>query len=203
MRSPASSMPRCSGEQYFHLPTNIPVLVLFASVAVALLGDAEVDELHVLLPVLVARDHDVLGTDVAMHDAGAMDGLESVQRLDGQLRRVLRRQRTARLDQLVKIGPLDVLPHHVARAVVERGEVVERGDVRMIDARRQPRFAHETVVRAGVVRDAGAHQLDDADRVQMDVEDLVDLAHPADAEAREDLVLAVDRMLEVIGGGNR
>ena len=68
----------------------------------------------------------------------------------------------------------------------------------MMDPRGQPRLAEETLVRVRLAGDVGAHQLDDADRVQMDVQDLVDLAHAADAEHGEDLVLAVERLLEVL-----
>jgi hypothetical protein len=67
----------------------------------------------------------------------------------------------------------------------------------VLDLRREPGLAQEAVVRAGVIRDRRAHQLDHPYRVQVDVEDLVDLPHPADAELREDLVLPVDRLFEV------
>src|SRR3954451_131937 len=67
----------------------------------------------------------------------------------------------------------------------------------MVDARGQPRLPNEAVVRSLLAGDAAAHQFDDANRVQMEVEDLVELPHPADAEARENLVLTIERMLEV------
>ena len=132
-----------------------------------------------------------------MDDAGAMDGVETQERVDGDGRGVARRERPARLDQLVQVAALDVLPDHVERAVVERGEVVQRGDVRMLDLRGQPRLAEEAVVRAGIGGDVRAHQLDHADGVQMDVEDLVDLPHPPHPEPRQNLVFPVDGRFEV------
>ena len=44
----------------------------------------------------VAREHDVLGLDVAMHDAHRMRGREAVGDLHRQIEQPLQRQRTAR-----------------------------------------------------------------------------------------------------------
>ena len=132
-----------------------------------------------------------------MHDAGAVDGVESHQGLHRQRGGVAGRQRAAFVDELVQVDPLDVLRDHVMRAVFERGEVEERGHVGVMDARGHAGLAEEALVRALVVGDAGAHQLDHAQGVEVDVQRLVDLAHAADAEARQDLVLPVERRVGV------
>ena len=132
-----------------------------------------------------------------MDDSGAVDGVEAAQRLDRERGGIAGSERPARLDQLVKIRPLDELPDHVAGAVVQGREVEQRGDVRVLDLRGEPRLAQEALVRPRLARNRRAHQLDDADRVEVDVEDLVDLPHPADAELRQDLVLAVERLLQI------
>src|SRR5207237_1227579 len=91
----------------------------------------------------------------------------------------------------------DVLANHVARGVVERGEIVKRGNVRMTDSRCEARFAQKTIVRTLIAGDVRPHHLDDADGVQVNVQRLVHLAHSADAEPRQNLVLAVDGSLEI------
>src|SRR5713226_3055555 len=95
------------------------------------------------------------------------------------------------------VDAFDVFPDHVARGIVERGEIEERRDVGMLNARREPGLAQKTLMRAGLARDIRAHQLDDSYRVEMQMEDFVDLPHPAHPEARQDLVFAVDGGLEV------
>ena len=163
-----------------------------AGVAVLALGHAEVDDLHGVAAVGAARDHDVLGADVAVHDAGAMDGVESRQRLLHDVHGLARREHAAAADHLRQVFAVDELPHHVMRAVGERGEVVQRGDVRMMDFRGQPRLAQESVVRVAALGDLWADDFDHADRAEVDMLDFVDLAHPARAEALKDPVLAVD-----------
>ena len=142
--------------------------------------------------VVVARDHQVLGTDVAVDDAGAMDGLESVQRLDHQAHRLARRERAARAQLLREVLAVDVLPDHVMRAVGERGEVVQRGDVRMLDLRRRARLAEEAVVRVGVAGDVRVDDLDHARSAEVRVRGQVDLAHAARAQPLHDLVSIVE-----------
>ena len=44
----------------------------------------------------IAREHDVLGLDVAMHDAHRMRGREAVGDLHREVEKSLQRQRTAR-----------------------------------------------------------------------------------------------------------
>src|SRR5437016_4563584 len=123
-----------------------------------------------------------------------MNGVETAKSLHGKHRRVVRRERPTRFSQLTKIRSLDELPHHVAGTFIERREVVKRRDVRVLNLRRQSRFTQEALVRARFILDLRPHQLDDTDSVQMYVEDFEDLSHPADAEARENLILAINRM---------
>ena len=115
-------------------------------------GHAEVDDLHELGAVAGVRDHQILGADVAMDDAGAMDGFESGQRLDGDAARHAAARACRAAQHLREVLPFDELPDHVVRAVGQRGEIVQRGDVRMLDLRGQPRLAQEAVVRVAARR---------------------------------------------------
>jgi hypothetical protein len=60
------------------------------------LGHAEVDDLD----RAVGREHQILGADVSMDDAGAVDGVEAVQRGDDDANRFARRQRAASAEAL-------------------------------------------------------------------------------------------------------
>src|SRR5436853_1236291 len=82
-------------------------------IAFLTLRNAEVDDFHPLGALLVARDHQVLRADVAVHDAGAMDRLQTVEGLDGQPQRVPWRENAAPADQLREILAVDEFPHHV------------------------------------------------------------------------------------------
>src|SRR6266511_3727931 len=83
------------GRAVFPLPDEDPGLRLVVGVFGPLLGDAEVDDLHALFAIVVARDHQILRADVAVHDAGTMNRLETGESLNRELRRVPRRERSA------------------------------------------------------------------------------------------------------------
>src|SRR5205814_3252218 len=161
------------------------------------LCDAEVDELHALVGLFAARDHQVLRADVAMDDARSMNRIESVERLDRQANGVRRRDHAALANDLRQILAVDELPDHVMRSIGKRREVVQRRDIRMLNFRRELRFAKEALVRVGILRDLRADDLDHADGLEEHVLDFVDLAHAAGAEALDDPVLAVDRLVGV------
>ena len=142
---------------------------------------------------MVLRQHDVLGRDVAMDEAHRVEVLESVERLDRDLDGEARRHRAVLRDPLLDVRAVDELPDHVVGAVVELGEVVQHRQVLVLDHRGGARFLEEALQPLIVGGDVRPHDLDDAQLVEMDVADLEDLAHAADAEAVEDLVLAVDQ----------
>src|SRR5258706_14762706 len=68
----------------------------------------------------------------------------------------------------------------------------------MLDLRGHARFAQEALVDVAALRDLCADDLHHARRAEEGVLDLEDLAHAADAEALDDLVLAVDRLVGVL-----
>ncbi len=179
-------------EEHARLGEALPAVALGE-----LLGDAEVDDLDQQLSVMVLRQHDVLGRDVAVDEAHRVEMVEAVQGLDGDLHGQARRDGAVLGDPLLDVRPVDELPHHVVGAVVEGGEVIQHGQVLVLDRRRRAGFL-EKALQALIVRgDVGAHDLDHAQLVEVDVADLEDLSHAADAEPVEDLVLPVEQARRV------
>src|SRR5438132_12459208 len=97
-----------------------------------------------------------------MDDARAMNRLEAVQCLNCEANGMHRREHTAAADHLREVFAVDELPDHVVRSVRERGEIVERGDIRMLDLGAQLRLAKESVVRIAALGNLRPDALDDA-----------------------------------------
>ena len=72
--------------------------------------------------------------------------------------------------------------------LVLTSDVVQRADVRMVQAGDGLRFALEALLHFGVVGEMRREDLDRHGAVQPRVGRLVDFAHPARADQREDLV---------------
>ncbi len=90
------------------------------------LGDAEVENLD----VAVAADHQILGLEVAVDDAGLVRLRQAFGDLNSHVERVAERQR-ARRDLLPQRLALDVLGRHV-RAAAVLAELVDGEDVRVV-----------------------------------------------------------------------
>ena len=91
------------------------------------LGHAEVEDLALVAPGL-ARDHDVGGLEVAVHDAQFVCGLERLKQLRQDIDAIVERHRRARHDGIERLS-FDVLDHHVGDALLGLAIVVERDDV--------------------------------------------------------------------------
>ena len=83
---------------------------------------------------------------------------------------------------------LEQLHHENAPALVD-ADVVDRADVRMIERRRDPRFALEAVGDVGRQLDALRQQLQRDVTAEARVDGLVDDAHSAGAELPDDAVV--------------
>ena len=163
-----------------------------AGLDLEVLRQAEIDELHLVAPAAIAGDHHVVGRDVAMDHAGGVDRLEPAQSLDPQVHRQGQRKDPVGFQPFVDILALDVLRNHVEAAVRQTGEVVEDGDVRVLDLGGDARFLGEALQGVRIGRPIGAQDLDDPQLLQVDVARAPDLAHPSRGETVEDLVLAVE-----------
>lgn len=127
-----------------------------------------------------------------MDHPGAVHRLEAAQRLDAELDRQRHREGPLGRQPVADVFAFDVLPDHEEAAVGQAGEVVEDGDVRVLDLGGDARFLGEALDGGRVGHPVLAQDLDDPLVAEVDVAGAVDLAHPAGTEAGEDLVLAFE-----------
>ena len=145
-------------------------------------GETEVENLH--LPVV--QDEDVVGLEIAMHDAACMRRFEPARSLRRDGGRLLRRQRTA-ADQVAQRLAFEQFGDGVVHAVVA-AEIVNREDVGMRERGDGARFAFEPRDAIRVGADRGRQHLECDIAPQLDVMRAVDLTHSARAEQADDLV---------------
>ena len=120
----------------------------------AVLGDAEVEDLH----QPVRAHHDVLGLDVAVDDARAVRGRKGARDLHGDVERLGKRQRLA-VHEPPQRRAFDELRGHEA-ALVPLADLVDRDDVRVVEGgggeRLLPEPAHALLVVARDLRSAAS-----------------------------------------------
>ena len=110
-----------------------PTLVL-----VRQLGEAEVEDLD----AAVRGDEEILGFQVAVDDALVVRRREAVGDLTASTRRALRGEQLAAGERRAQRLALEQLLDDVRRTVV-RPDVVDGGDVRVVERARRPRFLLE------------------------------------------------------------
>jgi hypothetical protein len=160
-------------------------------------GDAEVGDLD----LVVGGDQDVRRLDVAMDHAPRVGVVEGLGDLRHQIADESRREGLGALQQLLEVGPLDVLHGDEADAVgAFVDHVVDGDDVRVREDAGALRFAHEAAakLRQLVVlgREAGAKGLQRHQAADQRIARQVDDAHGPLADLLEDLVAA-----ELLGFG--
>jgi hypothetical protein len=147
------------------------------------LRQAEVENLH----VPVAGDHDVLGLEIAMHDAALMRGGEAVGDLGGDVEDGAHRHR-ALLDDRSQIAPFDVLHDDEGRAVVG-ADLVDRHDVRMIERGGGTRLLREARQRVLLRGEPRREHLDRDFAPELRIACDKDFAHAARADRAEHFVV--------------
>jgi hypothetical protein len=155
-------------------------------------GDAQVDQLDLRPAVRAARQHEIVGSDVAVHETMSVQVAHGGKGLAGDLQGQADRRRSARAQQLLERQAGDELHDDEGIAVLADGEIVQGRDVRMPQPVGELRLAQEAPGQLGVGLEVGADHLDDADLVKEAMADLVDRTHPALADLVEDLVLAFE-----------
>ena len=149
----------------------------------ALTRQAEVEDLH--LPV--AGEEEVVGLEVAMHDAAGVRGGESRRHLRGDLEGLARRQRPG--DQALAQGLALEELHRGEGDFAVLAEIEDRQDVRMRQRRDCLGLALETGQRVGVGGEMRRQDLDRHLAVELGVGGAKDLAHAALSELGDDAVV--------------
>ena len=128
-----------------------------------------------------------------MHDAAFVRGIERVGDLPGNGQCVADRQRPAdggeAADHLGQRLTIDELEDKRVYAVMLL-QPVDGGDVAMIERGKRPGFALESRQPVGIGSKRGWQDLQGHVSAKLEVVRAVDLAHPADAEERRDLIRA-------------
>src|SRR5688500_11933004 len=139
-------------------------------------GDAEVDEVSEVGP----GDQDVGRLDVAVQDAMAVGVGESLGYLCDQGDGAAGIQPTSS-DDLVEACAVDET-HVDVEPAVTLAEVVNRNDVRVLEARRAVRLSAEPSTEVLIARDIGWKELERHGAATTSIERPVNLAHPASPE---------------------
>ncbi len=146
------------------------------------LGEPEVEDLE----VPVAGQEEVLGLEVAVHDAARVRGGDAA----GELQRPAERgrgRRPAGAQPVAQRLAFEQLADQERRALVA-AEVVDGEDVGVVERRRGARLALEPLQPLGVPRHLRRQHLDRHLPPQPPVARPVDLPHPPGPERRQDLV---------------
>ena len=208
MRSSRSSSPRaCSGDMYSGVPSTMPVCVslqrlLLERVGLDGLGDAEVEHLDEVAPAAVDEE-DVLGLDVAVHDAALVRRAERRGCLAHDVEHAPLGERALALEQLRQAVPLEVLHDDEGASVLGRARVGDVDDVLVADRRRQPRLLHQALRHLGAIEVLFAQHLDRHGLGQQHVRGLVHGAHAAFADLARQAVAIGQRVAHQRVDGRR
>jgi hypothetical protein len=148
------------------------------------LGETEVQDLQ----ETVARQHQVLGLEVPVHDAGSVGLGEAVGGLRGDLQQPPRGARPAFLGQQQPAQRLAVdALHHDVRQAGGLADLVDRDDVRVIERGRRARLLSESSEAHRIRRETLGQELHRHVPVQVLVARAPDVAHPASPQAGHEL----------------
>ena len=134
----------------------------------------------------VAGEEEVLGLQVAVHDAASVGGVQAAADLHGQLQRLADGERSVQ-QPLPEGLAFEQLENGVKRPVLGP-EIVESQDVRVIQGGHRPRLLPEALDAAGGLGALGGQHLDRDISAQARVVGAVHLAHASCAERRNHLV---------------
>ncbi len=192
-RASTASPSACSGDRYSGVPKMTPACVSASppDCGCGHLRDAEVEDLDdVALPVALDQ-HDVLGLEVAMDDAGGVRVLEPAQDLAMDRERPRGRHRPGR-DRLGQRLARQELHHQEQRALGRAAEVGDGDDVRVREPAGRLGLALEAARELFLAAQLGQQHLDREIAPHHRVLGAVHGAHAADADAADDAVALTD-----------
>ena len=143
--------------------------------------------------MILLVDQDVLGLDVAVDDVLLVDVVQRLGDLEHDLARLADAEPLLAEQHAVERLALDELHHHEHADLLVLAEVDDGRDARVAHRRGEPRLAIEQLARLVGLGDLVRDDLQRERARQVGVGDLVDLAHPALADALDDLVAAADQ----------
>lgn len=146
------------------------------------LGQAEVQDLH----APVVRDEEVRRLEIAVDDPLRVGHGQALRHLDRVVEGLAHRERALRKPRRQRVS-LQELRHHVGRAIVGP-DVVHGQDVGMVQRAGGAGFLLEATDAFGVLGDRGGQDLDRHFAPEAGVAGAIDLAHPAGADERQDLI---------------
>src|SRR5438445_736621 len=135
-------------------------------------------------------EHDVVGLDVAVHDAAFVRVGEGARHLDQDLADLGRGERNARGQHGRQRLAAQEL-HHEIDHPAGFADAIDRDDARVLELGRRTGFALEPLDELFVEREGERQDLDRHIALQLLLTRLEDDGHPAAAELLEDLVLVV------------
>ena len=168
-----------------HLRDVLAGRPLVTAAVAAQLGEAEVEDLH----VAVARQHHVLGLEVAVDDAGGVRAGEPVGQLAGDVEHLPGRQRELGANQVAQRRAVHEL-HDGEGQPGRLADLVDGDDVGVVEGRGRAGLLGESTE---AVRDRGeglGQELDGDVAAEVEVPRTVDLAHAPRAQLVEELVPA-------------
>jgi len=151
------------------------------------LGDAEVEQLHLVAAARQRDQEDVGRLQVAVNDPGRVRRAEPGRDLKDQIDRRRLRERSS-LDARVQRLPLQPLHRQVDRAVRRDAEVLDVDDVAVTDGAGSARLAAQPLDRVGIAGQLAAQELDRHPLAGVEVLGLEDVAGPALADGAQQAV---------------
>jgi hypothetical protein len=139
----------------------------------------------------VVGEQDVLGLEVAVHDAGAVRGRQAGEHGTEDVRRLFRGERAVLVQEVPQRDARDVL-HHDVDAVVLGALVVHAHQVRVRQAGGGTGLLDEAFPEGLVVGQVPVHDLDRDAALESDVGGEVHGRHPAPRDAGADAVPLID-----------
>ena len=126
----------------------------------AQLGNAEIDDLDLELPIAAPSQENVIGLEVTMDDAQLVRSVQPLRRLLQNFRHFGDRERPAPLEHVAKRFAFQKLHGDVRRAIIRLARFVNGDHVRVADAPRGTRLVLKAQQEIGVVEKLAVQNLE-------------------------------------------